>query len=303
MSPPLPYRDLWLAAALGSSTLSAAAAPASQTPAPIGVITAIAQTAAAGADNTKQMAVGSGVAAGQRLQTHGGGPLHILFLDQSAITLNGDSELVIQEFTYDEESRTGKIQVELTQGSLRIVGGYISKNTPAVINTPHGKVEVSGGISTVETGGQNTSATFLFGQQMQVSNEQGTRTVTRPGFGTTFSPSSSIPASPIGPVAATTLGLTRTDVFSPEARGSNYEARGANFASTTINSSLVSLSDSKSGSASSAGPNSIAQDRISGNVTNSVNSNPTQTLTNSINGNPTQPLANILRTNSTTISS
>ena len=300
MSPPLPYRDLWLAAALGSSTLSTTAVHASQTPPPIGVITAISQTAEAGPGNSDQMVIGSGVAAGQRLQTSSNGPLHILFLDQSAITLNGDSELLIQEFSYDEETRTGKIQVELTRGSLRIVGGYISKNTPAVITTPHGKVEVSGGISTVQTSPQNTSATFLFGQQMRVSNSQGTQTVTRPGFSVYYDRNGN-PLPNYGASSSQALDNNirgRNSSPSPSASPSTSQTQ-----STQINSNLVSLSDSKSGAAFSAGPSSIAQDRISGNVTNTVNSNPTQTLTNSINTNPTQPLANILRTNSTTISS
>lgn len=285
MSPPLPYRDLWLAAALGSSTLSTAVVHANQNPAPIGIITAIAQTAEARPGNADQMVIGSGVAAGQRLQTNSDGPLHILFLDQSAITLSSDSELVIQEFSYDEATRTGKIQVELTRGSLRIVGGYISKNTPAIINTPHAKVEVSGGISTVQTTPQNTSASFLFGQQMRVSNSQGTETVTRPGFG--ISSSGNAPSSPLHiTVADGLLSKPHSNTTTSASPQTTSIQSGS-----PLTNSLVSLSDSKSPLSSSGQPNAIAQDRVNSNITNTLNTNPSQTLNN------------VLRTNSTTISS
>ncbi len=106
----------------------------------------------------------------------------MLFLDQSALTLGPDSELTIDEFSYDADSRQGQIRLGLTKGSLRVVGGYISKNNAAVITTPFATVEIQGGISLVSVTPNATQSTFLFGQQMRVSNAGGSQTVTRPGF-------------------------------------------------------------------------------------------------------------------------
>src|SRR5690606_34679866 len=115
------------------------------------------------------------------------GQLHLLFLDQSAVTLGPDSELVLETFQFDPATRQGQIRLGLNKGLVRVVGGQISKNQPTVVSTPHGKVETQGGITIAETNGQNTSGTFLFGQRMTATDNNGnTQTVTRPGFGTSF---------------------------------------------------------------------------------------------------------------------
>lgn len=183
MSPPF-YRDLWLAAAL-TSTAAIPAGTAQAAIAPVGVITTAAQGNPTG-DASNTLHAGIDVVPGQRLQTGSSDSLHVLFLDQSALTLGPDSELTLEEFTYDPESQKGKIRMNLARGSLRIVGGYISKNEAAVITTPFSTVEILGGIAMVSVTPNATQSTFLFGQQMRVSTPNGSQqTVTRPGFGVT----------------------------------------------------------------------------------------------------------------------
>lgn len=180
MSPPS-YRDWWFAAALTSTVFPVGIAQAADAQPPVGIVTAL-NPSSASIDNNDTLHVGSGVTSGMRLKTHGEGPLHVLFLDQSALTLGPDSELVIDEFSYDADNRQGQIRIGLNRGSLRIVGGHISKNNAAVITTPDTTVEVLGGITLVSVSGNFTQSTFLFGQQMRVSNDIGSQTVTRPGF-------------------------------------------------------------------------------------------------------------------------
>ena len=180
MSPPF-YRDWWLAAALTSTALPGGIAQAADTPMPVGVVTASSQSSTP-ADGSNTLHVGSDLTPGMRLHTQSDSPLHVLFLDQSALTLGPDSELTIDEFRYDADTRQGQIRLGLNKGSLRIVGGHISKNNAAVITTPDATVEVLGGITLVSVSGGATQSTFLFGQQMRVSNDSGSQTVTRPGF-------------------------------------------------------------------------------------------------------------------------
>lgn len=228
MSPPI-SKDLWLAAAITSTTLpTALAQPAppagSAPPAPAGIVAAVTPGAQI-KSNDQILYIGSNALPGQRITTGKDEVLHVLLQDQSALTLGPESELVIDEFRYDEFARKGKIRLNLRQGLVRVVGGYISKNEPTEINTPHALVEISGGIASVSTSPSNTQTTFLFGQQMRVSNPSGTQTVTRPGFGVTSS-ANTPPSSPVSstnviqlsnqlavqPLAATT---SRQSVDSP----------------------------------------------------------------------------------------
>ena len=185
MTPPI-SKDWWLAAALSTATVPATMA---QTPAAAGaanrtgVVTAVAPGGKV-TGNDDLMVVGSSIVPGQRLRTDAGGPMHVLFMDQSALTLGPDAELTIDEFTFDPGTRQGRIRLGLVKGVVRVVGGQISKNTATTITTAHGKIEILGGITVVETNGSNTSGTFLFGQGMQVTDNSGnTQTVTRAGFG------------------------------------------------------------------------------------------------------------------------
>ena len=182
MTPPI-SKDWWLAAALSTATVPAGLA---QTPAAgggSGVVTAVAPGGQV-TGNNEVMVVGSSVVPGQRLRTNATGVLHVLFMDQSALTLGPDSELSIDEFSFDPATQRGKVRLGLAKGTLRVVGGQISKTTATTIKTPHGTVEILGGITIVDTDAQDTSAQFLFGQSMRASDNSGnTQTVTRAGFG------------------------------------------------------------------------------------------------------------------------
>lgn len=134
--------------------------------------------------------LGDNVRAGEEFRTGPDGIIHILFLDQSSITLGPNSRLSIDVFSHDAATRTGKIRMSLYGGSVRVVGGMNSKSNETEVQTPGGVVGISGGISIVESQGSATSATFLFGQSMRVNGANGDSvTVMRPGFTVTTGPS------------------------------------------------------------------------------------------------------------------
>lgn len=255
MSPPI-SKDLWLAAAITSTTLpTALAQPAPATgsapPAPAGIVAAITPGAQIKI-NDQILYVGSNALPGQRITTGKDEVLHVLLQDQSALTLGPESELVIDEFRYDESTRKGKIRLNLRQGLVRVVGGYISKNEPTEINTPHALVEISGGIASVSAMPNGTQSTFLFGQQMRVSNPGGTQTVTRPGF--------SVSSGQNGPSAPQRL--------SPQSLSTSLPATSA---SSEVSSSPIIGTNQ---------PHQIAPDRVRDAVSYPTHTSPSQTLTN-----------------------
>lgn len=175
--------DLLLAAALTGAVPVVAAQPAPEGGRPqSGVVTTVKAGAPRGA--TTMYIDGT---TNQRLTTDANSRIHVLFSDQSAVTIGPDSELVIAKYQFDPKAKEGQILMDLTKGLLRVVGGLISKKTETVVRAGTATIGIRGGITMVETNGQNTSGTFLFGQGMRATDTNGnTQTITRPGFGTSF---------------------------------------------------------------------------------------------------------------------
>jgi hypothetical protein len=186
MSPPI-SKDWWLAAALTSATLPSALAQqpgGSADRQQSGVVTTAAMQGAQRGANSAPIYVDA--TRGQRLATGPNQSLHVLFSDQSAMTLGPNSEITIAEYRYDTQSKSGRLLVQMAKGLLRVVGGLVSKKSETTVVTPTSTIGIRGGISLVEVTDQGTSGSFLFGQYMRMSSTDGnsSETVTRPGFGT-----------------------------------------------------------------------------------------------------------------------
>lgn len=197
MTPPL-NKDLWLAAALTGAALPAAIAQT--TPVPTsprsGVATSVTQRPGA-TPLTSTTYIEN--ARGQKFTTGPSQTLHILFSDQSAVTVGPNSTLTVAEYRYDAQSRDGNVVLELGRGLLRVVGGFLSKRSDTVVRTPTAIAGVRGGITMIETDGQKTSAAFLFGDRLNVTGSGGqSQTITRPGYGTQVNNGVPTPPRPWG---------------------------------------------------------------------------------------------------------
>ncbi|MCP4636516.1 MAG: FecR domain-containing protein [Methyloversatilis sp.] len=269
MTPPI-SKDWWMAAALTGATLPGAFAQTASTP-QAGVVSAITASAPATA-NRKTVVVGDSVQPGETLRTGPDGQLHVLFLDQSAVTLGADSEMVIETFSYDPATKQGQIRLRLNQGLLRVVGGHISKTTATEIATAQGKVEIRGGITMVEARPNSTSATFLFGQQMRATDNNGNaQTITRPGFG------SSIGSQGVSTPSRTSPQQLTAQLQQLETRPGGSNQGNPNPAPAPAGQ-LLSTGNMPGGASNPGG--TLAHDRLKSVVDNSVASNPSQTLRN-----------------------
>jgi hypothetical protein len=180
MSPPI-SKDWWLAAALTGASLPAALAQ--QPPGPAGRQAGIVTTVTKGtAGTTAPLYIES--ASGQRVVTGPNETKHVLFSDQSALTVGPNSDIVIADYRYDTQAKSGNLLVDMTKGVLRVVGGFISKREETRVRTATATIGIRGGISIIESDDQDTTGTFLFGQRMNMSDNAGNNeSVSRPGFG------------------------------------------------------------------------------------------------------------------------
>ena len=158
--------------------------------------------------------VGADMVHEERITTGGRGRTQLLFLDGSALTIGPNSDLVLDEFVYDPETKTGTLAMSATKGLFRFVGGKISKQKGVTIKTPTALIGIRGGIGIISvkppeqssaapgnglaSGAEGdgtvqlaqaslptTTARLGFGE-MNIRTEGGQQTITRPGFQVTI---------------------------------------------------------------------------------------------------------------------
>ena len=159
------------------------------------------------ARESRVLNVGLNVFNNEVITTSGKGQAQMLFADQSALTIGPNSEVVLDEFVYDPDTKTGKIALSATRGLFRLVGGRISKTTPVTLKTPTATIGIRGGIAFVSVAqGGATSATFLFSDSMSVSNEAGTQVARRPGYEINVTAANAVPSVPVPATAESLSG-------------------------------------------------------------------------------------------------
>src|SRR3954451_9327674 len=97
---------------------------------------------------TQRLTVGANIVTRERVRTSASGSTQIQFPDQSAINLGANCDLVIDQFVYDPQSKSGTMVATATRGALRYIGGQISHNSGATIRTPSATLGIRGGMVT-----------------------------------------------------------------------------------------------------------------------------------------------------------
>jgi len=135
--------------------------------------------------------VGIDVQANELITTKDNDRAHLLFLDGTALTVGPNSQLTIDKFVYDPDTKKGELAITASKGVFRLVGGKISKTAQVNINTPAASIGIRGGIVIVEITetitpvtpappgppGSTTTATFVYGISMVVTANGITQTV------------------------------------------------------------------------------------------------------------------------------
>ena len=89
----------------------------------------------------------------------------ILFIDQTVLTLGEDTEMTIDEFIYDPNSKEGSFVSSVKSGTVKFITGQISKKNPEnlEIKVPSGSLGARGTEFVVLTEKNNESTVVLLG--------------------------------------------------------------------------------------------------------------------------------------------
>jgi hypothetical protein len=81
-----------------------------------------------------------------RLSTGRNARLHVIFRDNSELTLGESANIVVDRFVYSPRQSKGEVVLDATQGAFRFVGGKIGqvRQKNVIVNTPHAALAVRG---------------------------------------------------------------------------------------------------------------------------------------------------------------
>ncbi|HUA51014.1 MAG TPA: FecR domain-containing protein [Candidatus Sulfotelmatobacter sp.] len=135
----------------------------------------------------------------ERVISAADGQAQLLFRDGSSFTVGPNSNLTLDDFTFDPGRGTGRAALSLGKGIFRFVGGKLSKEGAVELTTPAAVLGVRGGIALVEVGDQGaTKATLLYGSELAVTARDGeTVRIRRPGFSVTVAYAGAAPSEPV----------------------------------------------------------------------------------------------------------
>lgn len=162
-------------------------ASAAEGPVQVGVTTAATLVATGTPPSRAEriLEVGTDLVANERLVTSETGRVHLMFRDGSSLTVGPNSDLVLNEYLYDPNAKTGKIVFAATKGVFRFVGGSISKETPVEFRTPVATLGIRGGINqfTLDGATGKITTTHIFGEETTITLPNGeTTTIARQEF-------------------------------------------------------------------------------------------------------------------------
>ena len=143
----------------------------------------------------EKLSTGSKIYFGDTIVVKAQSNAQILLLDETALTVGEKSELTIDEFIYDPQSKVGKIVSNIKIGTVRVITGEISKKNPdnLEVNVPTGSVGARGTEFVVVTESNEKSTVVLLGPGkkntlgmvpgiLNVSDGFNTINISTPGF-------------------------------------------------------------------------------------------------------------------------
>ena len=130
----------------------------------------------------RALSLGNGVVQEERIETSDIGSGQLLFQDQTALTVAPNSDLVLDKYVYDPAHAKGDISLSLTRGTLRFIGGRITKERTATVRTPSATIGIRGGMVLIEVDDQGrTKVIQIAGEFTTVEGKsKGKVTLSRP---------------------------------------------------------------------------------------------------------------------------
>jgi hypothetical protein len=167
---------------------------------PIGLVVALrGQVIAVNSDGVqRRLAIQSKIYLADTIKTGRRGRVQLMFDDNTLISLGTNTDMVIADYQWNPDQKTGAMKTRVQEGVFRIMGGAITQAAPDNFKTetPAGTIGIRGSMYAGKVSGSSLRLLFQGGKGIYVSNGAGTVNIDRPGFGTFVADPSTPPAKP-----------------------------------------------------------------------------------------------------------
>lgn len=155
---------------------------------PVGFVVAIRGKAAAHdvQGNVRTLSMKSPVYEYDELKTGPRGRIQVLFSDNTIVSLGRKSTIEIAEYMWKPDEKTGAMKTKVKEGVFRVMGGAITKEAPRnfTTETPAATIGIRGSMYAGKVSGPQLMVVFEGGKGIDVSNDVGRISITKPGYGT-----------------------------------------------------------------------------------------------------------------------
>jgi len=118
---------------------------------------------------TRTLDLGTPIYSDETVSSSDTGRAQLMFLDQTTLSLGPNTTIVLDTFVFDPSSGRGEIGVGRAEGTLRFIGGSLSRDTPATVTTPAATIGIRGSTGIISHLDGETAAVFVAGEQMCLS--------------------------------------------------------------------------------------------------------------------------------------
>jgi hypothetical protein len=168
---------------------------------PVGLVVALrGEVTAANSDGAqRRLAVKSEIYPADTITTGGRGRVQMMFDDNTLISLGSNTNMQISEYRWDPDKKTGEMKTRVSEGVFRIMGGAITQAAPHKFktDTPAGTIGIRGSMYAGKVDGSSLHLLFQGGKGIYFSNDAGTVSIERPGFGTFVAGPAAAPTKPV----------------------------------------------------------------------------------------------------------
>ena len=163
---------VWMVLAAGMLCAPMLCSPEAALAEKVGVAAAVEPDAFSGQGTP--LKIGKSVFYNERISTSSSGLVQVLLVDGSTFTVGPGSSLVIDKFVYNPNKKTGEMVATFSKGTMRFVGGRLSKNDGGVrVKTPAGQLAIRGGIVQAAFGRGRSIVSFIYGDYAQLTLPNG----------------------------------------------------------------------------------------------------------------------------------
>ncbi len=158
-----------------------------------GVVTAVNTSGA-----QRRLAVQGKIYPADTIKTGSRGRVQMMFDDNTLVSLGTNTDMQIAEYQWNPDKKTGVMKTRVQEGVFRIMGGAITQVAPDNFKTetPAGTIGIRGSMYAGKVSGSSLHVLFQGGKGIYISNDAGTVSIDRPGFGTYVAGPGAPPAKP-----------------------------------------------------------------------------------------------------------